>query len=327
MKQEKACLVTGAAGFIGSRFVESCQAQGTPVVAVDLKSHFESRPELKRVRFDQVVDRQELFDWLDAEKRELGSIVHLGACANTMETREDFLQQWNVEYSQRLWDYATKVGIPFVYASSAATYGAGEHGYDDDEDRIPLLQPLNAYGRSKQAFDLWALERERKGSAPPSWSGFKFFNVYGYGERHKGAMASVILHAYEQIRSTGKVKLFQSHREGIPHGHQKRDFVAVEDVVEVLQFARTAPLRRGIFNLGTGQARTFLDLAKATFTAMGVKECIEFIPTPASIRDKYQYFTEARMQRLRDAGYSAPFLTLEEGVHNYVRWLNKSDRD
>ena len=205
-----------------------------------------------------------------------------------------------------------------MYASSAATYGDGSLGYDDDDSLTPKLKPLNPYGESKRLFDLWVLDQERKKSTPPSWSGFKFFNVYGFGERHKEKMASVILHAYDQIQTSGKVKLFKSHRPEIVHGHQKRDFIWVGDVVSVLNYALEKPIPRGIFNLGTGHARTFLDLVRATFKSLGKPENIEFIDTPVELRERYQYYTEAKMDRLRAAGYSKPFTSLEEGVRRYI---------
>jgi ADP-L-glycero-D-manno-heptose 6-epimerase len=236
------------------------------------------------------------------------------------------LKEANLDYSKALWSYATEHRIPFVYASSAATYGDGAEGYDDNESLIPRLRPLNPYGESKQQFDLWALAEERAGRTPPAWSGFKFFNVYGFGERHKGKMASVVLHAYDQIESKGRVRLFKSHKAGIADGHQKRDFIFVGDVVEVLHFACEKPTRRGIYNLGTGEARTFLDLARAVFHEMGKPEQIDFIDTPVEIRDRYQYFTQARMDRLRSLGYAAPFTALEKGVSLYLKDLSAPSR-
>jgi ADP-L-glycero-D-manno-heptose 6-epimerase len=320
-------LVTGAAGFIGARFVESCNAERLPVVSVDESEHFETRPEHASIDFGRVVDREELFDWLATDRPRLASITHLGACADTTETDEEYLRRMNVEYSQKIWNHATREKIPLVYASSAATYGGGELGYDDDVAILPRLKPLNLYGQSKNLFDIWALAEEKRGSKPPSWSGFKFFNVYGFGERHKKKMASVVLHAFDQIRAGGSVKLFKSHRAGIADGDQKRDFIAVEDVIDVLHFARTRPIVRGIYNLGTGEARTFLDLARAVFAALEMPERIQFIPTPEEIREKYQYFTEARMERLRAQGYTKPFTSLEKGVATYVaRLVGESQR-
>ena len=250
------------------------------------------------------------------------AVIHMGACSDTMETDVEYLRRVNIGYSQKLWNYCTEKKIPFVYASSAPTYGEGENGYSDDETLISKLKPLNAYGNSKQIFDLWALDQEKQGSAPPFWSGFKFFNVYGFGERHKGKMASVILHAYDQIQQTGGMRLFKSHRDGIGHGEQKRDFISVEDVVEVLHFAVKKPIKRGIFNLGTGHAQSFLDLAHAVFAALGAAQ-IDFIDTPVSIRDKYQYFTEAKMDRLKTEGYSRRFSDLNAGALAYVNRLKR----
>jgi ADP-L-glycero-D-manno-heptose 6-epimerase len=310
-------LVTGAAGFVGTRFVDSCRERGVPVVSVDALAHFQKRerPEHAGTDYGTVVDRDDLFEWLDRAKPTLAAIVHLGACTDTTEMDTAYFDRVNVEYSKRLWQYATTHRLPFVYASSAATYGDGALGYDDDETLIPRLSPLNPYGWSKQTFDVWALAQSE---TPPTWSGWKFFNVYGYGERHKGKMASVVLHAYDQLRAGGPVRLFRSHRPGVLDGHQARDFIDVRDVVSVLWFALDRPIRRGIYNLGTGQARTYLDLARAVCQALGVEERIEFIDTPLAIRDKYQYFTEARVQRLTDAGYGQPFHTLEQGVSHYV---------
>lgn len=320
-------LLTGAAGFVGSAFASSCNARGLPLVSVDRASHFRERQDHRGVDFGQIVDRDDLFRWLETERPRLSGIVHLGACANTMETDEAFLRRNNVEYSQGLWRHARDAAIPFVYASSAATYGDGSEGYDDDESRIPRLKPLNLYGWSKQLFDLWALEQEKAGAHPPAWAGFKFFNVYGFGERHKKGMGSVILHARDQILATGGMKLFRSHREGVADGEQKRDFVYVEDVVNALHFALEKPIRRGIFNLGSARARAFLDLARAVFRELGQPERIEFIDTPIAIRDKYQYFTEARMGRLRSEGYAPPFTELEDGIRRYLHQLQAGSRD
>jgi ADP-L-glycero-D-manno-heptose 6-epimerase len=227
----------------------------------------------------------------------------------------------NVDYSKALWSWCAAAGAPLVYASSAATYGGGELGFDDDEPTMPRLKPLNPYGESKLEFDLWALAEEKAGRRPPAWAGFKFFNVYGFGERHKGKMASVALHAFDQIDSKGHATLFRSHKPGVPDGHQKRDFIAVEDVVDALFFALEKPVERGIYNLGTGTARTFLDLVNAVFAGLGRAPDIRWVDTPESIRDKYQYFTEARMDRLRAQGWKRPPTSLEDGVAAYVKRL------
>jgi len=324
MKTQAPLLVTGAAGFVGARFIESCNRVGQPVISVDARRHFSERPEHRGLDFGVIVDREELFDVLAREKPAVSAVVHLGACTDTMQYDEAFLTRVNLEYSKSLWNYCTTERLPFVYASSGATYGGGEQGFDDDEKRIAELAPLNPYGESKQRFDLWALAEERGGKAPPAWAGFKFFNVYGFGERHKTKMASMVIHTVDQVTASGEVKLFESHKPGVANGHQKRDFIYVEDVVDVLHFALRKPLARGIFNLGSGQARTFLDLVQATFKAMGKPEKIRFVPTPEALRARYQYFTEARMARLRAEGYTRPFTSLEDGVTKYVSRLTRS---
>jgi ADP-L-glycero-D-manno-heptose 6-epimerase len=202
-----------------------------------------------------------------------------------------------------------------IYASSAATYGSGENGYDDDVNKLHLLKPLNPYGWSKHQFDLWVMKQSM---TPPFWAGLKFFNVFGPNEYHKGRMASVVFHAFNQIQQTGKVKLFRSHRPDFKDGEQLRDFVYIKDVVKVIYFIYSHPIKSDIYNLGTGKARTFLDLAKSVFRALNKPENIEFIDTPADIRDKYQYFTQAMMQKLKEQGYREPFTTLEEAVNDYV---------
>jgi ADP-L-glycero-D-manno-heptose 6-epimerase len=316
-------LVTGAAGFIGARLCQSLTRAGRPVVGVDVESLFQSRKEIAglQIPFVRRVDRDAALAWLSKEKPALSAIVHLGACTDTFELDRALLARLNVDFSKRIWEYATENRIPLVYASSAATYGDGAFGYDDSEELMPKLKPLNPYGDSKQEFDLWALAQEKAGVCPPTWSGFKFFNVYGFGERHKGRMATVVLQAFDQIRKTGEVKLFRSHKAGIADGEQRRDFIYVGDVVEVLQFALSRPIERGIYNLGTGQARSFLSLARAVFRALDVPEKISFIDTPVELRDRYQYLTEARIDRLRAQGYLRPFHSLEEGVRETVREL------
>ena len=316
-------LVTGAAGFVGARFVERCHARSIPIVSVDSRAHFVERAEHKVLDFGEIVDREELLGRLASKPMELAGIVHMGACTDTTELDLDYLRRVNVEYSQALWNHACDKRLPLVYASSAATYGAGEQGYTDDEAEMKRLVPLNPYGDSKLQFDLWALGEEKKRRTPPSWSGFKFFNVYGFGERHKAKMASVVMHAFDQINATGKVRLFKSHKAGIADGHQARDFVYVDDVIDVLTYALEKPLGRGIYNLGTGRARTFLDLVNATFAAMGKKPQIEFFDTPMEVRARYQYFTQADMLKLRRAGWMNHFTTLEDGVKQYVERLSK----
>ncbi len=313
-------VVTGAAGFVGARCVQALRARGIPVVSVDRLECFGTRPEHADIDFGERVDADAIAGWLDAHDP-VRAIVHMGACTDTREMDRAYLDRVNVRASQQLWTYATRARVPLVYASSAATYGDGAVGYDDDETQIPQLRPLNPYGESKQQFDVWALAQERTGQHPPAWTGLKFFNVYGFGERHKGRMASVVLHAFDQVQATGRVRLFKSHREGIADGHQARDFVFVDDVVDTLVALVDRPLPRGIFNLGSGAARTFLDLARAVFAALGRPPAIDFIDTPIDLRSQYQYFTEARMTRLREAGYARTPTPLEAGVERYVRAL------
>lgn len=318
-------VVTGAAGFIGSCLVGELQRAGyADIVAVDDFSREDKAPNLAGKQLTARVHRNDFSTWLDANERFVQFIFHLGARTDTTEFDHRIFDELNVRYSRMVWERCVRYGIPLVYASSAATYGAGEHGYDDDHALIPKLKPLNPYGESKQTFDLWALEQHQ---APYFWAGLKFFNVYGPNEYHKGRMASVVFHAFNQISGTGGMKLFRSHRPEYKDGGQLRDFVYVKDVCAVCIWLMEHRVRSGIYNLGSGKARTFLDLARATFTAMARPERIEFIDTPADIRDKYQYFTEARMEKLKAAGCNHHFHTLEEGVSDYVKeYLAKRDR-
>jgi ADP-L-glycero-D-manno-heptose 6-epimerase len=240
----------------------------------------------------------------------------LGARTDTTEFDWNVFKKLNLEYTKDIWNICAENNIPMVYASSAATYGGGEHGYEDDLNIISKLEPLNPYGRSKHEFDLWALAQEKR---PPFWAGLKFFNVYGPNEYHKGSMASVIFHSYNQILANGQVKLFRSHKEGYKDGWQMRDFVYVKDVVSVLFYLMKHQPESSIYNLGSGIARSFYDLASSTFVAMGKETNIEYIDIPEDIRDKYQYYTEANMNKLISVGYNLPFYSLEEGVKDYVQ--------
>ena len=309
-------VVTGAAGFIGSALVGELLRQGwQDIVAVDDFSRSHKAPNLAGKTVSAKVDRKDFFDWLDTNQQLVQFIFHLGARTDTTEFDTAIFDELNLHYSQEVWKRCVKYGIPLVYASSAATYGAGEHGYDDDHDIIAKLNPLNPYGESKNDFDKWALAQAEK---PYFWAGLKFFNVYGPNEYHKGRMASVVLHAFRQIRDTDGMKLFRSHRPDYKDGEQLRDFVYVKDVCDVCLFLMEHRKHSGIYNLGSGKARTFLDLARAVFAALGKDEKIEFIDTPADIRDKYQYYTEANMAKLKGIGYDKPFTSLEEGVGDYV---------
>jgi ADP-L-glycero-D-manno-heptose 6-epimerase len=312
-------VVTGAAGFIGSCLVSYLLQQDyRDLVAVDdfsrddKAANLAAHPHLRRIHRDR------FFGWLASNQDQVQFVFHLGARTDTAEFDEALFDRLNLEYSKQVWQACVKYGLPLVYASSAATYGGGEHGYEDRHDRVPYLRPLNPYGVSKNEFDKWALAQEE---APYFWAGLKFFNVYGPNEYHKGRMASVVWHAYQQVLDTGQVKLFRSHRPDYADGEQKRDFVYVQDVAAILFWLmhHRRPEHNGLYNLGTGQARTFKDLAKAVFAALGREPNIQYIDTPADIRDKYQYFTEAPMHKLRAAGYTAPFHSLEEGIADYVR--------
>ncbi len=261
--------------------------------------------------------REIFLDWFEKTTQKVDLVLHIGARTDTTLQNTETFDELNVNYSKRIWTACARKQIPMIYASSAATYGDGSLGFDDNHEQIHLLKPLNPYGDSKQQFDLWALEQEEK---PPFWVGCKFFNVYGPNEYHKGRMASVIFHTYHQIRNTGGMKLFKSHRPDYADGHQSRDFIYVKDILDIiLFFIQNQTIESGIYNFGTGKARTFLDLAKNTFKAIGLPENISYGDTPVDIRDTYQYFTEANMAKLRSAGYTKPFYSLEEGVEEYVK--------
>ncbi|MGM0549435.1 MAG: ADP-glyceromanno-heptose 6-epimerase [Bacteroidota bacterium] len=310
-------IITGAAGFIGSNLLTKLNEENyKDIVLVDDFSKTNKQMNFEGKAYSQKVDREEFPQWLRENHRLVQFVFHIGARTDTAEFDEQVFNKLNLNYTKELWQLCTEFGLPMVYASSAATYGDGALGYDDKHELIPKLKPLNPYGESKNEFDKWALEQEKK---PFFWAGLKFFNVYGPNEYHKGRMASVVYHAFNQIGETGGMKLFRSHRPDFKDGEQLRDFVYVKDVVEVLYFLMRHRKDSGIYNLGTGQARSFLDLTRATFKAMGKEENISFIDTPEDIRDKYQYFTEAKMEKLRGIGYDKPFTSLEEGVKDYVQ--------
>lgn len=316
-------VVTGAAGFIGSCMVSKLLKEdpGADLVVVDDFSSGAKAPNLEGKNVRERVHRDRFFEWWDRHQSGMAGVYHLGARTDTAEKDAAIFDRLNVRYSMEVWDRCTRMGIPLVYASSAATYGDGSLGYSDDHALVRQLRPLNPYGHSKQTFDSWVLDQKE---TPPFWAGIKFFNVYGPNEYHKKRMASVVFHTWRQINETGYMQLFRSHRKDIADGEQQRDFIYVRDVVDVLHFLMQRQPPSGIFNLGTGQARTFLDLCKATFSSMGQPADIRFIDTPADIRDTYQYFTQAEMHKLRGAGYTLPFTSLEEGVSDYVcRFLQR----
>jgi len=310
-------VVTGAAGFIGSCLVGRLNAEGiNDIVVVDDFSKTEKSHNLEGKTLISKVGRKDFIAWLKDFGNEVDFIYHIGARTDTTEFDKTIFDELNINYSIDVWNLCVEYNIPLVYASSAATYGLGEFGYKDDHSIIPSLVPLNPYGDSKNDFDKWVLKQTK---TPPFWAGLKFFNVYGPNEYHKGRMASVIFHAFQQINENGGMKLFRSHNPNYKDGGQLRDFVYVKDVVEVCLFLKNRKPESGIYNLGTGKARTFLDLAKSTFKSLNKEENISFIDTPIDIRDKYQYFTEANMSKLLSAGYEGGFHTLEEGVKDYVQ--------
>ncbi|WP_400194101.1 ADP-glyceromanno-heptose 6-epimerase [Hymenobacter sp. B81] len=310
-------IVTGAAGFIGSCMVSRLNADGfNDVVVVDNFSVEKKLPNLQGKHLREYVDRNEFFAWLDEHHEQVEFVFHLGARTDTAEQDKAVFDLLNLNYSKQMWQACVRYQLPLVYASSAATYGSGTLGYSDDEALLPLLRPLNPYGDSKNDFDNWAIQQQEK---PFFWAGLKFFNVYGPNEYHKGRMASVIFHTFQQVQRTGTMELFRSHNPQYADGEQMRDFIYVRDLTDVCTFLMHHRRNSGIYNLGTGEARTFLDLALSTFVALGKTADIRFKDTPEDIRDTYQYFTQADMSKLRSIGYARPFTRLEDGIGEYVR--------
>lgn len=315
-------LVTGGAGFIGSNLVAALvERVGSPVYVCDRINSDEQGRNLDKHQIAGLIPPEDIMTWLQGEGATTETIFHLGAISSTTERDPVALLDNNVTLSTALWRWCAAQSARFIYASSAATYGDGKNGFDDNPDPLALsaLEPLNGYGQSKQLFDIDAVLMARMGCHPPQWAGLKFFNVYGPNEYHKGGQRSVAVQLYEQIRDTGRARLFRSHHPDYQDGGQLRDFIWVGDCVEVMLWLYDTPDVSGIFNCGTGQARSFADLAHACFKAMGRESELDFIDTPESLRAHYQYFTEARMDRLRAAGYERPFTSLEEGVAEYIR--------
>ncbi len=344
----EAIVVTGAAGFIGSCMVSYLNKQGFEnLILVDEFNDAEKELNLLHKKYLIKVEREDFFNWVQRENPVVNFVFHLGARTDTTEFDYSIHQHLNVEYSQKIWNWCTINNIPLVYASSAATYGEGELGYDDSHEIIEQLHPLNPYGISKNEFDKWVLHQE---DHPPFWAGLKFFNVYGPNEYHKARMASVIFHSFRQIKEKGKVNLFRSHKDGYENGEQLRDFIYVKDVIAVCYWlmenvsrestvvseelvhagshltTHHSPFTSGIYNLGTGKARSFNDLVRSTFTGLDLQPDIAYIDIPEDIRDKYQYFTEANMDKLKAVGYTKDFYSLEDGVGDYVRnYLAKNE--
>ncbi|MFB0921859.1 MAG: ADP-glyceromanno-heptose 6-epimerase [Alphaproteobacteria bacterium] len=318
-------LVTGGAGFIGSNLVARLNQADHKVVVCDAVDET-NRANLEKRGPLEIVAPENLLDWLGSNTP--AAIFHMGAISSTVERNVDLVMRTNYLLSLRLWNWATTNQVPFIYASSAATYGAGTAGFDDDNSLAALhrLRPLNPYGWSKLMFDRDAAQMASNGNAPPQWAGLRFFNVYGPNEYHKGGQRSVVPQFWQQIRETGQASLFKSHDPDYTDGGQLRDFVHVSDTVAVMLWLLENPSVSGIYNLGTGQARSFDDLAKAIFDTMGAAAKIEYVAMPGNIRNQYQYFTEARMDRLRAAGYDQPFTSLEDGVRSYVgEYLESND--
>ena len=310
-------IITGAAGFIGSCLIQQSHEKSYKnIIAVDDFSNAKKNKNLDNKPYISKIERDKLFSWLESSAQKIDFILHIGARTDTTETNWDIFQTLNLDYSQQIWNYCVKQEIPLIYASSAATYGIGELGYEDNHSIVEQLKPLNLYGVSKNDFDKWALKQEK---TPPFWAGLKFFNVYGPNEYHKNRMASVIFHSFHQLCENGYVKLFRSHHPGYEDGCQLRDFVYVKDLLSVVSFLMEQRPESGIYNLGTGKARTFNDLTNAVFRAMKEEPRIVYIDTPEDIREKYQYFTEATMDKLRKAGYNQAFTSLEDGVEDYVK--------
>ncbi|MFA6178526.1 MAG: ADP-glyceromanno-heptose 6-epimerase [Candidatus Methylopumilus sp.] len=322
-------VITGGAGMIGSMIAWHLNTVlgRDDIVIVDHVHHQDQWQNLVKRRYANYLDKDELMAWLETSSAKIDAVIHMGAISATTERDFNKLVQDNIRYSQKLWAWCAIHEVPFLYASSAATYGAGEHGYTDNEAMVDTLRPLNGYGYSKQFFDQWALRQAKeKLAAPPQWCSFKFFNVYGPNEYHKERMASVALHSFNQYRELGTVKLFKSHKEGYEDGMQLRDFVYVKDAAAVVAHFLTHPEHSGIYNVGTGKARAFKDLATAVMTSQEKKASITFIDMPQDLHGKYQYFTEANMAKVHAAGYNQPFYTLEEGVRDYVQnYLSQPD--
>ena len=318
-------LITGAAGFIPSCLAHRLFKEGHDLVLVD-NFHFPEKNKNLEGLSCKRIERDDLFTWIEENEPAIDFVFHLGARTDTTETKKHIFDKLNVEYSQDIWRYCTLEDIPLIYASSAATYGLGEHGFVDDHEIVNSLKPLNAYGDSKNNFDKWAL---KEFMSPPAWYGFKFFNVFGPNEYHKGRMASVVFHFYNQLIKTGEVNLFKSHKNDYKNGEQTRDFIYVDDLINVMLHFHDneREINNGLYNIGTGSARTYNDLAKAIFKAVGKDLVINYIDTPEDIREKYQYFTEADMTKVKSTGYEKVFMSLEETVAHYVNeYLAKGNK-
>ena len=316
-------LLTGASGFIGSCLLAYLNniGQDQIIITDEFETSFKQKNLLNK-QYTQKVHRAHLFDWLSINGYKIKSVYHLGARTDTVEKNHQIFHQLNLSYSKKIWQFCATYHIPLVYASSAATYGLGQMGFKEDHYILKELRPLNPYAVSKNNFDRWALAQE---ITPPSWYGLKFFNVYGPNEFHKSRMASVVFHAFKQIKATNAMKLFRSHHPDYADGAQSRDFIYVKDVVDLCHYFMKDLPKSGLYNIGTGRARSFQNLTEATFKAMKVPVNIQFIDTPIDIRDTYQYFTEADMDKTIGVGYTETFWSLEDGIADYVQ--NYLDKD
>jgi len=314
-------LVTGGAGFIGSNLVHDLVGQGNRVAICDRLGSDEKWRNLASVELDEIVPPEGLEDFLERRGGELRSLVHMGAVSSTLERDADLIAEVNVRLSQRLWRWCARQEVPFLYASSAATYGNGAQGFDDEAtpEALSRLRPLNPYGWSKHLFDRWvARELDNGAPRPPQWVGLKFFNVFGPNEHHKAEMRSMVTRAFTRAAAGDPVTLFRSANPDYPDGGQMRDFVYVGDCVRVVLWLQAHPEVSGLFNLGTGRAQSWMDLMGALYRAVGRELRVDWTDTPSELRAHYQYFTEAKMERLREAGYTEPFASVEEGVRDYV---------
>lgn len=324
-------VVTGGAGFIGSNIVARLCAEDRRDIVVCDRLEEAALGKWKNLAKHRIADfwqPEELFEKLERHAERVEAVVHMGAISSTTEADADLILRTNFSLSRDLWDWCALRDARLIYASSAATYGDGDQGFDDDDDieSLSSLRPLNAYGYSKYLFDQYAVKQAEDGHAPSQWAGLKFFNVYGPNEYHKGGMKSVVAQIWPKVQADEPVTLFRSHNPDYADGGQMRDFVFVDDVVDVIEWLLEAPAVSGVFNAGSGQARSFLDLANATFAAAGKTPRIEYVDTPLSIRDKYQYFTQANMERVRAAGFGGQSTPLEEGVRRYVQdFLDQAD--
>jgi ADP-L-glycero-D-manno-heptose 6-epimerase len=319
MKLNDEIIITGAAGFIGSCMASYLQKKGFKnLILVDDFSKLAKKNNFEGLKNFTFIERDLIENYLK-ENTSIKNIIHFGARTDTTEQENSIFEKLNINFSKILWQYCSDMKINFIYASSAATYGDGNMGYDDDEKNIPLLKPLNPYGNSKQVFDEFVLQQVAKNNTPNKWAGLKFFNVYGPNEFHKNRMASVIFHAFNQIKKNNSITLFKSHKPEFKDGEQKRDFIYVKDILQVTEFILDNDFKSGIYNLGSGNARTFNDLAIAIFNSLNLPFSINYIDTPIDIRASYQYFTEAKMEKLKSTGYDNKFYSIEDGVEDYVK--------